>query len=327
MVENNVIFCTYFDRGFLLKGLALHDSLIKHNPEARLWVLVFDRYSERILKKMDLKGVTVVPLREFEDKELRAVKKTRSSVEYYWTCTPSWPLYIFEKVKNAGYVVYLDADLYFYSDPMAGVNEIRDCSLLAVEHRFPKGRENMALDAGRFNVAFNVFKNDAVGIRCLKRWREQCLDWCYWKAEDGRLGDQMYLDEWPKLYKEGLVVSKNKGVDAAPWNISQNKVVKLKGGIFVDSDRLVCYHFHQFQILGPNNFYRVYGYTLSKNVVEYIYKPYEEELRRQYKKVKKADPNFEVRVSTKTKIDVLKYGLVRNLGPIYWRIRSLLNSG
>jgi len=328
MIQDKAIYCTYFDKNFLQKGLALHASLIKYNPEAKLWILAFDKYTEEILKKMKLKGVTVVGLKEFEDKELLAVKGTRNKVEYIWTCTPSLPLYVFRKSPTTKYVCYLDGDLYFYSSSIPAVTEIDNKSIVAVPHRFPKGLEHIAKDSGYFNVAFNVFKNDEEGIRCLKRWRNQCLDWCYWRLEDGKLGDQMYLDEWPKLYKDSLVISKNIGVDTAPWNVSQYKVTKKDNSVYINSEKLVCYHFDQFQILGPNNFSRVLGYTLSKDVVEDIYEPYEEELRRQYKIIKKYDSKFEIKQpeNKENKTQILKARLAKYFGPFYWRIKGWLTN-
>lgn len=323
---NNTVFCTYFDKGFLLKGLALHSSLIKYQPKAKLWILAFDKYTENLLKKMKLKGVTVVSLEEFEDKELLSVKKSRNMVEYYWTCTPSWPLYIFRKRPQTKFAVYLDSDMFFYSDGLNAVEEIGNKSILAVEHRFPKERKGLEITSGRFNVAFNVFRNDKIGITCLKRWRKQCLEWCYWRHEKGKLGDQMYLNEWPELYRRSLVISKNLGVDAAPWNISQYEVNRKKGGVYINEDRLICYHFHQFQILGPGHYGRVLGYTLPKSVIDLIYKPYEDELNRQDKIVKSFDPNFEI---GKTKQDVkmlIWHRLAKYLGPFYWRVIGLFEN-
>lgn len=328
MIQDKSVFCTYFDKGFLTKGLALQSSLIKYNPNARLWILAFDKYTENILKKMKLQGVTVVSLKEFEDKELLAAKKTRNFVEYYWTCTPSLPLYIFKKDPSIQFVTYLDGDLFFYSDAMAGVNEVKDGSILAVPHRFPKGMEHIADDSGYFNVAFNTFKNDEIGKKCLKRWRDQCIEWCYWRHEDGKLGDQMYLDEWPKLYGKKLIQSKNIGVNAAPWNISQYKVTSNNGFVYLDGKQLSCYHFHQFQILGANNFSRVMGYTLSKEVIKYIYEPYEEELKRQYKIVKRYDSDFEIKPTEKdlNKLLVLKQKMAKYVGPVYWKIKGWLKN-
>lgn len=328
MIQDKMIYCTYFDKGFLLKGLALHSSLIKFNPEAKLWILAFDKFTEKLLKKMKLRGVTVISLEEFEDKELRAVKSTRNIVEYYWTCTPSLPLYIIKKNPDVKFVTYLDADLYFYSDAMIGIKEINNRSIVAVPHRFPKGLEHIAKDSGFFNVAFNVFKNDDSGIKCLKRWRNQCLDWCYWKLEDGKLGDQMYLDEWPKLYKRSLVISKNIGVDAAPWNISQYKITKKDNFVYLDGTKLLCYHFHQFQILGVNSFSRVLGYTLSREVIKYIYEPYEKEIRKQYKIVKNFDNSFEITTykNKGNRIQILRQRLAKYIGPAYWRIMSWIKN-
>ena len=323
MKNSQVIFCTYFDKGFLLKGLALHASLVKYNPKAKLWILAFDKYTENILKKMRLKGVTVVPLRDFEDKELLAIKPTRHPIEYYWTCTPTWILCIMKQRPDVKYVTYLDADLYFYSNLDKGVSEIGDKSLLVVEHRFPAGREGMERTSGRFNVAFNVFKNDKVGKTCLERWRKQCLDWCSWKPEGGKLGDQMYLNEWPKLYSKNLVISKNLGVDAAPWNISQYKITNNDSSVFINKDELVCYHFHQLQILGPNHYSRVLGYTIPKEAVKQIYESYEKELDLQYTRIKKVDGSFSI---TPTKQDwgmLLRHRLAKYFGPVYWRIKSL----
>jgi len=321
--NNSVIYCTYFDKGFLLRGLALHSSLIRYNPNAKLWILAFDKYTEDVLNKMKLRGVTVISLRNFEDKELLAVKPTRHTVEYYWTCTPSWVLYIMKKNPSVENVVYLDADLYFYSDPDKGVLEIGTKSLLAVEHRFPKGREGMEVVAGRFNLAFNVFKNNPIGKKCVERWKGQCLDWCYWEPDGDKLGDQKYLNEWPRLYGGELVISKNLGVDVAPWNVSQYKITSKGKDIYINSDRLVCYHFHQFQILGPNHYSRVLGYTLPKMVVDLIYKPYEKELDTQYLRIKSVDSTFEI---DRTKQDVKMlawHKLAKYLGPVYWRFKSI----
>lgn len=323
MIQKNIVYCTYFDKDFLQKGLSLHSSLLKFRPDAILWILAFDKYTEKILKKMKLKGVKIISLSEFEDSKLLAIKNSRNRVEYIWTCTPSWALFVLKKSK-ANYVVYLDADFYFYSDVLPGVKEIGNKSILAVEHRFPPGREHIAKDSGRFNVGFNIFTNNKIGINCLNRWRKQCLDWCYWRNEDGKLGDQMYLDEWPKLYSSELVISQNIGVDTAPWNVSQYKVSKRKDGVYINNEILICYHFHQFQVLGPDNFSRVLGYTLSKEVVKYIYEPYEKEIAIQYKNIRKFDPKFIIKPPSngENKTYLLRQKLAKYIGPAYWRMKG-----
>jgi len=323
-VKGKIVYCTYFDKGFLLKGLALHSSLIRNNPDARLWILALDKYTEKILGKLKLKGVTAVALRAFEDKELLAIKPTRNLIEYYWTCTPSWIQYIFKRDKFTKKVVYLDADVFFYSDPDTEVEKMGDKSLLVVEHHFPEAWKILEKDTGRFNVAFNVFNRDKIGLTCLEKWRQQCLKWCYWKYEDGKLGDQMYLNEWPELYGKHLAISKNVGVDTAPWNISQYKISSNKGIIYINDDKLICYHFHQFQILGPDRFKRVLGFTLSKSVVELIYEPYELELRAQYARVKEIDKSFLIKQINLDRKMLFRQSLAKYFGPLYWKIKGLI---
>ena len=224
MSRNGVIYCTFFDRKYLLKGLALHTSLTRYNTSAELWIVALDKYTLGVLKKLNLKGVKVVPLDEFEDPELLAVKKTRNKVEYIWTCTPSLPLYIFRELPKTKYVCYLDADLYFYSSPEDAISEIGNKSVLVVPHRFSKRSEKEARIFGHFNVGFNIFKNDKTGRKCLRRWRKQCLNDCSYKPQAGKIGDQFYLNEWPGLYNNCLVISQNKGIDLALWKVSQFRV-------------------------------------------------------------------------------------------------------
>jgi len=324
MLKNETVFCTYFDKNYLLKGLAMCSSLVKYNPWASLWVLPMDLYSLKILKKMNLANVTLIDKKAFEDEKLLKAKKNRSRVEYIWTCTPSLPLYVFKENKKAEKVIYLDSDLFFFSGVEPAIKELGKGSIYTVEHRYPPSQRSRLKTSGRFNVGFQIFTRTEESEKCLKRWRKQCIEWCYWRYEDGKIGDQGYLNEWPDLY-ENLVISKNLGVNTAPWNVGQYKVSKKNGKIFINKDRLICYHFHQFQILSENSFSHTYGYNLSKDVVNYIYKPYEKEIKRQIKRVKQIDKNFRIASTESGRIRLLKQKITKILAPIYWETRSKFN--
>ena len=70
----------------------------------------------------------IVPISEkvFEDnnKSLQKVKSDRSRIEYYFTCTPSLPLYILKNYPEVDIITYLDADLFFFSNPAPIYNEL-----------------------------------------------------------------------------------------------------------------------------------------------------------------------------------------------------------
>ena len=130
-------FCTYFDSNYLVKGLALYRSLVRHAEPFHLWILCFDDLTYSMLQTLALPGVDPISLAEFEegDEELLQSKSNRSRVEYYFTCTPSLPLYILRKHPKVHLITYLDSDLFLFSDLESIYEELGDKSILIVEHR------------------------------------------------------------------------------------------------------------------------------------------------------------------------------------------------
>lgn len=321
MEKDIIAYCTYFNKNYLLKGLALHDSLIKHSPGVKLYILCMDDYTKNFLDKKKLEGVTTIALNDFEDAELKKAKSNRSVVEYYWTCTPSLPRYVLKKHPSLKHIAYVDADLYFFNNPAPIFKELKNGSIYIVEHRYPKNQECRNDISGRFNVGMIVFKNNKEGRACIEKWREQCNEWCYLKEEPGRFGDQLYLNEWPHTYKN-VVISKNLGVNAAPWNIEKYKVTNSKGIIKINNDNLIFYHFHQFSWSDNGKYSYASGYKFSKEVENLIYKPYVEKMSNLWKVIKDYDPNF-----SEDKTVEKPYSLIKNLvskyaGNAYWKLRK-----
>lgn len=209
-------FCTYFDSNYLLRGLAMYYSLIKHCPDCYLYIFAFDDKCLKTLLILNLPRVIVISLEKFEDKQLLSVKPTRSKAEYCWTCTPSTILYCLKKF-NLESCTYLDADLMFFDSPQILLNELGNDSVLITEHRYHPEHDKTSY-SGKYCVQFMTFKNNSMGLKVLTWWRESCLDWCYARFEDGKFGDQKYLDGWLKRF-EGIKVLQNHGGGVAPWNV------------------------------------------------------------------------------------------------------------
>ena len=111
-------YCTYFDRNYLAKSLALIESLkINEKDEFKIICLCLDESSRIVLSKLNFKETITVPLQRLEigDFELLEAKKNRSAVEYYWTLTPTLLLRILENHPDIEMLTYLDADLYFFA--------------------------------------------------------------------------------------------------------------------------------------------------------------------------------------------------------------------
>ena len=159
-------------------------SLTRVCPEFNLYVFVFDDVLAATLKKMALPNMTVITLAEFEDEELLHVKPTRTAGEYCWTCSSSTIYYCLTHF-NIDHCTYIDADLYFYSNPQALIDEMRNDDVLITSHRYSPQYQSEE-KAGKYCVQFMTFKNTPNGMHILEWWRNACLDWCYnvhWRRE------------------------------------------------------------------------------------------------------------------------------------------------
>jgi hypothetical protein len=244
--------CTYFDRGFLAQGVALARSLAAHDPAAVLWVLALDDETARALRGLKLPPLRIVSLAELEaaDPALAAVKPTRSRVEYYFTLSACWPRYLLQHKPEIDRLVYLDADLYFFSSPQPIWDELDKGSVLLCAHRFPEFLKHYERH-GRYNVGVLGWRRDQNGLACLEWWRERCLEWCFDRLEADRYADQKYLEVWPQRFG-GVVECCHPGVNLAPWNWMNHRYDYSSAVVRVDTQPLVVFHFARFRAICGN---------------------------------------------------------------------------
>ncbi len=258
-------FCTYLDQNYLPHGLSLYRSLREHCSEFKLWVLCMDHTAYEILEKLDLPGIHPLALAEFErnDELLLGAKQNRSSIEYYFTCSPSLPLYILNNCPEVDLITYLDADLFFFASPKPLFEEMGNGSIAIIGHRFPphlRYKESY----GIYNVGWLSFRRDSIALDCLNWWREQCIEWCYDREENGRFADQKYLDDWPTRFKN-IVVLGHKGANLAPWNVSSYRLHYAQKRILVDNQPLIFFHFHRLL--------KITGWLYDPSWIDYSVKP------------------------------------------------------
>jgi len=286
-------FCTLFDSNYLSRGLALYYSLIRHCKNFHLYIFAFDDFSCQILRELKLLNVTVISLNEFENEKLLKIKSSRSKVEYYWTCTPSVIYFCIKKYK-LDMCTYVDADIYFFSSPSLLIKEMEEKSVLITKHNYYK-KYDQSETSGIYCVQFVTFKNDVNGMKVLNWWKNACINWCFNRFEDGKYGDQKYLDDWTNRF-EGVCVLKNEGGGVAPWNIQKYNFKKEKKAIIgYTKDRktifgLIFYHFHGMKIFRVFNIFwysttKNYVYDINKSDSELIYTPYFKEIVNIYKKL------------------------------------------
>ncbi len=289
-------YCTYFDKGYLVRGIALHASLMQHEREAfTLYAVCLDELTRLLLDRLNLPGVVAVPLHQIEadDESLRQARLNRSLVEYYWTLTPTVILHLLERFRKVPVITYLDADLYFFSSPDPIFEEFSAYSILIHEHRFHETFKPAA-QYGRFNVGLLCFRHDKSALEALHWWRDRCNEWCYARLEDGKFGDQLYLEDWPDRFNRVRVLE-HIGAGVAPWNNLQYRYTLDSGGsVMLDNLPLIFYHFHALYIAHPRYVVlsKILAHKFPVRLVEYCYLPYVQALHRAIEQVWSVLPDF-----------------------------------
>lgn len=263
-------YVTLFDSLFLPQGLALHMSMERHVKAYTLWILCVDDEVHEVLIKLQLPNVRLLQLRKLETEELLRVKPSRNNGEYCWTLTPFAPRFVFEADPDVSRVTYLDADLWFRKHPQPIFDEFDAAGkhVLITDHAYA-AEYDQSTTSGQFCVQFMTFTRHG-GELVRKWWEERCIEWCFGRFEDGKFGDQKYLDEWPLLFSNEIHVLQNKELLLAPWN----------AGRFPYGNSVV-WHFHSLRIVNVSarkmSFY-IGNYSLPKVCRDNVYMPYIEDI-------------------------------------------------
>jgi hypothetical protein len=254
----------------------MYESLKLHCRDFRLYIFAFDDETKRILTRLSLEHVIVIGLDAFEDDRLLSVKPSRSAAEYCWTSTPSTISYVLNNYHEP-HCTYIDADIYFFSDPSVLFRELENRSIMITEHRYTP-RYDLSKLSGKYCVQYITFKNDHDGVKALQWWKNACLEWCYAREEDGKFGDQKYLDDWTKRFN-GIHVLDHFGGGVAPWNVQQYDILIenniLYGNVLSTGERfpIIFYHFHYLRFY-DNRTIDLGDYRLSPAVRSFVYAPY-----------------------------------------------------
>ena len=283
----NHIYCCLFDKNYSVKGLSMIQSLQKFDPSACVYILALDTYTERLIGGLSQDNINLITLREIEDQDVLVAKANRGLVEYYWTLSSVLTSYVFKQFNQQfDTLTYLDSDIFFYSDPRVIFSQINaESSCIITPHNFSERLKDRIVN-GKFCVQWVTFANNKEGERILFDWRSNCLDWCYYKLEDGKMGDQKYLDYWESQYS-GVIIDKNLGAGVAPWNYEDMEFSIKDGRIFANNLPVIFYHFHQFTQVGIDKFDRLSKfYTDVRAAPDEIYREYELVCEKNYKLVR-----------------------------------------
>jgi hypothetical protein len=227
-----------------------------------------DNEVKAVLDSMDDPSIKAVRLADVETAELLAVKGGRNRAEYCWTMTPFTPKIVFDRDAQVERVTYIDADMFLLKAPGPIFEEFEASgkAVLITDHAYDAEYDSSA-GSGQYCVQFMTFvrgRSDTVR----QWWQERCIEWCFDRMEDGKHGDQKYLDDWPGRFPESVHVLSQIDVLLAPWNARR-----------FPYSRAIAWHFQGFRLLGNDRALLHRGYAVPDVVDRMIYAPYMKELK------------------------------------------------
>jgi hypothetical protein len=279
--DRKVLYFTVSDNQFLPRTLAMCKSLRKFTNSDITFVHT-ELLSQSSRSAFETYNVGVLEVEAIGEDCLRSLIASRSHVEFMWTL-PSVLLDWFMS-NRPGYsdYVYLDADLYFFSDVKAIWDETPVDSISITPHRFSARLESAFPTSGQFNVSWVGMPATSVGRKCAKNWAEKCIELCPSVPTPirGKLayGDQKYLDDWPMDFDGYVHVIGHIGAGLAPWNYENYEIIETSK-FMVDGKDLIFYHFssHQFGFPFASRIGR--EYSRIRPIPREIYRDYETNLK------------------------------------------------
>ena len=267
------------------RGIVLYESLKEHCGDGfYLYVLAMDDVVAGYLGQLGHKDLQVITLADMKGiyPVLVRLEEERTRGEFSWTLSSFSIQYAIRKF-GLDSCTYVDSDICFYSDPGLLLGGLCGRSVLITEHNYTPEYDQTET-SGKFCVQFMYFKNNEDGNRVLEWWRQRCEEWCYARNEDGKFGDQKYLDDWESRF-EGIVYNcRDIGCGVAPWNVQRYEVMREDGDLYV-TDRVskvrrpvVFYHYHFLAEVKPH-VWCLSNYRLSLTDKELLYRPYIERIR------------------------------------------------
>ncbi len=291
-----VNFCTLFNASYLSRGVVLYQSLEKYASRFHLYVIAFDEDCALVLEEMRLPNLTIIRLKDFENAHLLNAKSNRTITEYCWTCSSASIKYCIDTfdLENC---TYIDADMEFFQDPAIIINRFPDANCIITPHRYSPPYDQ-SRESGKYCVQFVYFKKNDDGMKLLNWWVDSCIEWCYNRVEEGKFGDQKYLDRFKEL---GVgVYDADEDMDGlAPWNIDRYSVWRENNEVIATSNlekvkfKPIFYHFHGLKIFS-NQIVQYTGhlYELNKDSIENLYQPYVARLLNVSNSIQKSHPTL-----------------------------------
>lgn len=152
--------------------------------------------------------------------------------------------YLYKAYPNETKFIYLDPDIYVYSD-FAELRSLLDTRpIVLCPHLLEPGNIDMELSStahGVYNLGFLGVNKSDTAMQFIDWWAERLYLFCYDDIQKGIFTDQKWIDLVPCFFDAEIF--KHRGYDFAPWSLLNCQITEVGENIYIKGDPLRFIHF------------------------------------------------------------------------------------
>jgi len=223
-------------------GLAqvLGDSLKTNNPEIDFYIFVADEFENESLQIEPNILIARHNLNISEDQWINMSFKYEIT-EFCTSIKPFCFSYMFNEL-NYEECIYFDPDIMVFSSINSIYDTLNNATFVLTPHintmevqYSGTWEERKLMYSGIYNLGFIAIKNNEISNRMLNWWEERLKDRCFQNLMENYFTDQKWIDFLPGFFPNEVFISNDPGLNLAPWNFHERKIIQNNGNLYVEN--------------------------------------------------------------------------------------------
>ncbi len=215
---------------------------VKNHSNADFFIVVADEFlpNDPIKNQLNQNILIAKDILKIPDSLWNEMSFKYNLVEFCTSIKASCFQYFFNE-KKYDKVIFTDPDVYFFNSLNLVFSELEHHSILLTPHILElqedfKGDypDYLFLVNGTFNLGFLGLSAGESTQRFLKWWHNRLVQYCFFDNEKGMATDQKWINMIPSFFSpQEMKISFNKGMNVAPWNFHERKIIDIDDVISV----------------------------------------------------------------------------------------------
>jgi hypothetical protein len=224
-------------------GLAkvLGESIILRDPNVKFYVFIADEFDSSFKAPND--NFTYIECKNHLDIDKNLWNKMSFQYNLTEFCTSIKPFcfkYLMNSTKNTK-LIYFDPDILVFSkldyiwDKLDHFEAVVTPHISSMEVNYTGDMPEInILGAGMFNLGFLGLRNSNLAIKICDWWKSRLIDKCFSEKTEHLFTDQKWMNFLPCfLTSDQLYISRNLGLNVAPWNFFERKLTIINDQFFI----------------------------------------------------------------------------------------------